>query len=110
MSKFAMFFSYTPETWAKMIGNPNDRTAAVSALVEGVGGKLEVLYYMLGERDGFLVFDAPDPESAAALALAVNSSGAFSSVQTNQLIEAGDLPSVLRTADSARGGYRRPGE
>ena len=86
VSKFAMFFSYTPETWAKMIGNPNDRTAAVTALVEGVGGKLEALYYMLGDRDGFVVFDAPDPESAGALALAVNSSGAFNS-GTDQSID-----------------------
>ena len=110
MSKFALFFSYTPGTWAKMIENPSDRTAAVSAGIEGVGGKLEALYYMLGERDGFVVFDAPDPESAGALALAVNSSGAFSSVQTHQLIEAGDLTSVLRTAGSARGNYQRPGD
>jgi uncharacterized protein with GYD domain len=110
MSKFALFFSYAPSTWAKMLENPHDRTAAVSATVEGVGGKLEALYYMLGEKDGFVLFDVPDAESAGALALAVNSSGAFTSVQTCQLIEAGNLPSVLRMANSARGGYQRPGD
>ena len=110
MPKFALFFSYTPDTWAKMIESPQDRTSAVSASIEAVGGKLEALYYMLGEKDGFVLFSAPDAESAGALALAVNSSGAFNSVQTSQLIEAGDLPSVLRTAGSARGDYRRPGD
>jgi uncharacterized protein with GYD domain len=110
MAKYALFFSYTPDTWAKMIENPSDRTSAVSATVEGIGGKLEALYYMLGEKDGFVLFSAPDAESAGALALAVTSSGAFSSVQTAQLIEAGDLPGVLRTAGAARGDYRRPGD
>jgi uncharacterized protein with GYD domain len=110
VSKFALFFSYTPSTWAKMLENPNDRTPAVSSLVEGVGGKLEALYYMLGEKDGLVLFDVPDAESAGALALAVNSSGAFSSVQTTQLIAAGDLPDVLRAANSARGQYQRPGD
>src|SRR4051795_3567722 len=102
MSKFALFFSYTSDTWAKMIDNPSDRSAAVSTTIEGVGGKMEALYYMLGEKDGFVLFDAPDTESAAALALAVNSTGALGSVQTVQLIEAGDLPGVLRTANAAR--------
>ena len=110
MPKFAMFFSYSPDTWAKMLENPGDRTASVSASVEAVGGKLDSLYYMLGEKDGFVLFSAPDSETAAALALAVNSTGAFSSVQTSQLIEAGDLVDVLRTAGSARNTYRRPGD
>ncbi|HEY2224077.1 GYD domain-containing protein [Actinomycetospora sp.] len=110
MSNFAMFFSYTPDTWAKMLADPSDRTPAVSSLVAGVGGTLHGLYFMLGEKDGFVLFDAPDAESAAALALAVTSTGAFSAVQTGQLIEAGDLPAVLRTADSARGHYRPPGD
>ena len=32
-------FSYTPATWAKLIGNPEDRRAAATQYVEAVGGK-----------------------------------------------------------------------
>lgn len=110
MLKFVLFFSYSPDTWAKMIENPFDRTAVVSTAMDRVGGKLDALYYMLGEKDGMVLFSAPDAATAAALALAVNSTGAFDSVQTTQLIDAADLPAVLATAGAARGTYRRPGD
>lgn len=110
MAKFAVFFSYKPETWDQMLNKPADRSAAVRQLASSVGGTMESLYYMLGDRDGFVVVDVPDAEAAAALALAVTSSGAFSHVETRQLIPAQDLPSVLETAATARESYRRPGE
>ncbi|MDT7646118.1 MAG: hypothetical protein QOC75_3118, partial [Pseudonocardiales bacterium] len=40
MIKFALFFSYTPETWARMISAPSDRAAAVRATIEQAGGTL----------------------------------------------------------------------
>jgi len=33
-------FSYTPETWAKLIRNPEDRRAAAKEYIESVGGTL----------------------------------------------------------------------
>ena len=39
--------------------------------VEGLGGKLETFYYAFGDVDAYVIFDAPDHVSAAALALAV---------------------------------------
>jgi uncharacterized protein with GYD domain len=110
MAKFAVFFSYKPETWDQMLIKPGDRSAAVQQLASSVGGTMESLYYMLGDRDGFVVVDVPDTTAAAALSLAVTSSGAFSHVETRQLIAAQDLPSVLETAATARESYRRPGE
>jgi uncharacterized protein with GYD domain len=110
MAKFAAFFSYKPETWNQLLMKPEDRTAAVRDLASSVGGSLETLYYMFGDRDGFLVIDAPDPNAAAALAIAVNSSGAFSHFETHELIAPEDLPSVLEKAASAREGYRPPGQ
>jgi uncharacterized protein with GYD domain len=110
MPEFALFFSYTPETWAALLSKPADRTDAVRELVEGVGGRLDGLWYTLGADDGMVLFDAPDAPAAAALSLAVNSTGSFSSLRTQQLIAAGDLPNVLTTADTARGSYRRPGD
>jgi hypothetical protein len=31
-------FSYTPETWARLIGNPEDRRKAAQSYIESVGG------------------------------------------------------------------------
>jgi uncharacterized protein with GYD domain len=110
MAKFAVFFSYKPETWDQMLMKSEDRTAAAGRLVESVGGSLESLYFMFGDRDGFAVIDVPDADAAAAIALAESSTGAFSHLETRQLIAAEDLPAVLEKAASARGSYRPPGD
>ena len=36
-------FSYTPETWARLVGNPEDRRNAAREYIESVGGKLQGL-------------------------------------------------------------------
>lgn len=110
MPEFALFFSYTPETWAALLTKPADRTEAVREGVEAAGGRLDGLWYMLGEDDGMVLFDAPDASAAAAVSLAVNSTGALSSVRTQQLLAAGELPDVLSAAGTVRGSYRRPGD
>ena len=40
------------------------------------GGKLEAFYFAFGEHDAYVLSDLPDNESAAAVALVVNSSEA----------------------------------
>lgn len=110
MAKFGVFFTYTPEAWNRMVMKPGDRTAAVRQLVSDVGGSLESMYFMFGDRDGFVVLDVPDATAAAAVSIAVNSTGAFSHMETRQLISPEDLPAVLERAASARESYRPPGE
>ena len=46
-------FSYTPETWARLIGNPEDRRAAAEAYIESVGGKLHGFWYRRVEQVGY---------------------------------------------------------
>jgi uncharacterized protein with GYD domain len=53
-------FSYTPETWARLIANPEDRRAAATAYIESVGGKLHGFWYAFGPYDGYTLWEAPD--------------------------------------------------
>ena len=46
-------FSYTPETWARLIGNPEDRRKAAQSYIESVGGKLHGFWYAFGTHDGY---------------------------------------------------------
>src|SRR5688572_19374356 len=46
-------FSYTPETWARLIGNPGDRRKAAQSYIESVGGKLHGFWYAFGTHDGY---------------------------------------------------------
>jgi uncharacterized protein with GYD domain len=81
----------------------------VRHLSESVGGTLEAMYYMFGDRDGLVILDAPGADSAAAMSVAVLSTGAFSHVDTHQLIAPDDLSSVLEKAARARESYHVPG-
>ena len=77
MPHFLVRFSYTPETWAKLIEAPEDRRAAVQKAVEGIGGRLHGFWYAFGEYDGYCVIEAPDNVSHASVAVAAIGSGAL---------------------------------
>lgn len=110
MAAYAIFFSYTPQAWERMMIKSGDRAAAARAMIESAGGTLESLYYMLGDRDGFAVLHVPGNDDMAALSIAIASSGAFSHVETRALVAPQDLAGVLEKAAAARGAYAPPGE
>ncbi|MBV9579133.1 MAG: GYD domain-containing protein [Chloroflexi bacterium] len=109
MPKYAYVFSLTSDAISHFIDNPSDRAAAVRQLVEPVGGRVDGYYFMFGQDDGIVIVDLPDSRTAAAISLAVSSTGAFSRLRTHELIPAEDITSVLAAAKSARSGYRAPG-
>ena len=100
-------FSYTPETWARLIGNPEDRREAAQSYIESVGGKLHGFWYAFGKHDGYNLWEAPDNVSMAAVALAISGGGALSSLETTVLLTVDDTIDALRQADQLR--YRAPG-
>ncbi|CAN5814513.1 GYD domain-containing protein [soil metagenome] len=101
-------FSYTPETWAKLIQIPEDRRAAAQEYIEAVGGKLHGFWYAFGEHDGYNLWEAPDNVSVAATAMAIGSGGALSSIHTTVLMTVEDTIEALQKASSIT--YRKPGE
>ncbi len=108
MPMYLTRFSYSPETWAKMIKNPEDRRAAAQQYIESVGGKLHGFWYAFGENDGYNLWEAPDNVSMAATALAIGAGGALSSIQTTVLLTVEETLAALERASSIT--YRRPGQ
>jgi uncharacterized protein with GYD domain len=100
-------FSYTQETWARLIGNPEDRRKAAQQYIESVGGKLHGFWYAFGEHDGYNLFEAPDNVSMTAVALAIAGGGALSSVETTVLLSVDETMDALRMAQQVA--YRAPG-
>ena len=100
-------FSYTPETWARLIGNPEDRREAATAYIESVGGKLHGFWYAFGSHDGFTLWEAPDNVSMAAVALAIGSGGAVTDLETTVLLTVEDTLAALRHRAGVK--YRPPG-
>ena len=100
-------FSYTPETWARMLENPEDRREAARAYIESVGGKLHGFWYAFGEHDGWNLWEAPDNVSMAAVAIAIGGGGALRSFDTTVLLTVDETLQALERARSVR--YRPPG-
>ena len=107
MAMYLTRFSYTPETWARMIQNPEDRRDAARAYIESVGGKLHGFWYAFGEFDGYNLWEAPDNVSIAAVVLAIGGGGALSKIETIPLLTVEETLEALGRAQSI--GYRKPG-
>jgi uncharacterized protein with GYD domain len=99
-------FSYTPQTWARLIGAPEDRRKAAASYIESVGGKLHGFWYAFGSHDGYNLWEAPDNVSMAAVALAISAGGALSSFETTVLLTVDETMDALRKAGQVA--YRPP--
>ena len=104
MQKYLFRGTYTSEGMKGVIKDGGTgRKAAVKALAESVGGKMESMYFAFGSDDFFVVADLPDAESADSAA-ATGSAGVVNLTTvvllTPEQIDAG----VKKTVN-----YRRPG-
>ncbi len=108
MALYLSKFSYTPETWSRLIGNPEDRREAATAYVESVGGRLHGFWYAFGTHDGYTLWEAPDNVSMAAVSLALSAGGAISSLETTVLLTVEETIEALQKAGQVK--YRPPGQ
>jgi uncharacterized protein with GYD domain len=105
MPKYLIEASYTVEgVKGVQSAGGSSRRDAIAALAESVGGRLESFYFAFGERDVYTVVDLPDNESATAVALTVNASGAVK-VRTTVLV----TPEEVDAAAKRSVEYRAPG-
>ena len=100
-------FSYTPETWARLIAKPEDWRVAAQQYIESVGGKLHGFWYVFGDHDAYNLWEAPDNVSMAAVALAISAGGALSELQTTALLTVEETLAALKKAQSVK--YKAPG-
>jgi uncharacterized protein with GYD domain len=80
------------------------RREAVTKAVESVGGRLDSFFFGFGDRDVYVIADFPDNESAAAMAIAVNSSGAVAT-RTVVLLTPEEVDRAVKRSVE----YRAPG-
>jgi uncharacterized protein with GYD domain len=106
-------FAYTPEAWAALVDNPEDRSIPVRQLAESMGGRLVSWYLSFGEYDGLLIFEAPDDATAGAAVLAAAKRGHLRATKTTPLFTAEESMEIMRRAGGTvfrAPGYRTPGQ
>ena len=109
MPKYLYLGSYTDAAWKGMIETPPDRAGAAAKLAEALGGTTECFYYAFGEFDLVTIMELPDDAAAAALSLAVTSSGRVKRLSTHRLISAEEAPAMFEQAKTAVASYEVPG-
>lgn len=104
MAHYLLQISYTPEAWAALVRNPQDRAEAVRGPIEKLGGKVERIWLAFGEDDIVGIFDMPDNVAAAAMSMAFSAGGACKSVKTTPLMSMHEGLEAMKKA--AQSGYK----
>jgi len=107
MPNYLIELSYAPATVAAFLRKPIDRTEAISTLAAKLGGKLTGYWFAFGDYDAIVIMEGSSPVSAAACALAVMSSGAFTKFRTTLLLSPEEALSAMKQAAGL--GYTPPG-
>ena len=105
MAKYLLEASYTADGVKGLLKDGGSaRLEAASQLIEGLGGKVEAMYFSFGSSDAYAIIDMPDNVSATAASLAVNSSGAVTTKLVVLL-----TPEEVDEACSKSPAYQAPG-
>ena len=99
--------AYTPESIAAQVKEPQDRIErAAQPLIKAIGGKVLAAGYAFGDYDITVIYEAPDDQAAAALALTVAAGGAAKAAKTTKLLSGQEWVGALRKAQGMGSAYR----
>ena len=105
MAKYLVQGSYTVEgVKGLMVDAPSARRQAVETMLKSLGGRLEAMYFALGDTDFVIIADLPDNASAAAIGMVVAASGG-ARTRTTVLLTAEEMDGAAKKQVS----YRAPG-
>jgi uncharacterized protein with GYD domain len=106
MPRFLIIADYSAEgARGVMAAGGSARKTAVEKTIAGLGGQMETFDFAFGADDVYIIAEMPDNESAAAVALTVNGTGA-AHVRTVPLL----TPDQLDRASQLRPEYSAPGQ
>lgn len=105
MGRYLIQGSYTVEGVKGLIKDtPSSRRQVVDAMLKGLGGRLESMYFSFGDSDFVIIADLPDNMSAAAIGMTAAAAGAVRTRTTVLL-----TPEEMDQAAKKQVTYRAPG-
>jgi uncharacterized protein with GYD domain len=94
--------AYTAESMAAQIKEPQDRIEVVRPALEAMGASFVASGYAFGEYDVTLMYEAPDDETAASVAMVVTAGGAVKAAKTTRLLSGEEWVGALRKAQGSQ--------
>ena len=107
MPHYLVQAAYTPEAWATLVKNPQDRIKAIAPAIERLGGKVQDGYLAFGEYDIVVVCEFPDNVTAAAFSAAASAGGSVKAFKTTPLMTMADSVKAMKNAGASN--YEPPG-
>jgi uncharacterized protein with GYD domain len=102
MAKYLIQGNYTAEGIKGVLKEGGTgRREAVSAALKGLGGKIESMYYAFGDTDVYVIVEAPDNVTAAALAMGVAATGTVG-IKTTVLLTVEEVDQATKKTLSYR--------
>ena len=109
MQCFILTGSFSLEAVRGLMAKPEDRSAAVGAVVTAAGGKMLHYWITTGDTDFMLVAEADRAEDFLAGVMAATASGSVTNVKTVQAWSSAEFSKVAEKAASLAASYRAPG-
>jgi uncharacterized protein with GYD domain len=106
MAHYLLQLNYTPQGWAALVKNPQNRLQALGPVVQRLEGNIVNGWMQFGEYDVLVVCQLPEHVSAAALSMAISAGGAVERVKTTPLLTFEEGIEALRKAADTQ--YRPP--
>ena len=102
MAKYLVQGSYTVEGIKGVLKEGGTgRREAVSTALKALGGKVESFYYAFGDTDVYVIVDAPDNVTMAALAMGIAATGTIA-LKTTVLLTVEEIDQASKKTLSYR--------
>jgi uncharacterized protein with GYD domain len=106
MARYLIQAAYTPEAWAALVHEPQDRSRPVRSMVEKAGGTLDEFFLAFGDYDVVCIAELPDNTAAAAVSIAASAGRGVKKISTTPLLSVTDGILALQKAQEL--GYEPP--
>jgi uncharacterized protein with GYD domain len=102
MAKYLIEASYTAEGLKGVLKEGGSaRREAVSAALKGLGGRIESMYYAFGDTDVYVIVEAADNVTMAALAMGIAATGTVA-IKTTALLTVEEIDQASKKTLSYR--------
>ncbi len=108
MAYYLIQGSYTPEAWAALVKNPQNRLDLNRAITEKIGVTIVGGWLAFGEYDFVLIIQAPDNISEAAFLMVGLAGSALKSIKTTPLMTWSEGVEAMKKAGAVAPEYKPP--
>ncbi len=98
MPQYLVQVAYSPESWAKMVANPQDRQQLVAPAIESLGGKFLHAWMCFGDYDLVGIIEMPGNVDMAAFSVGVSSTGSVKALKTTPLLSMEESVTMMKQA------------